>query len=417
MLFAKTPEKQPVPASKEKRSPAAGNSLFPCAPTLGEDSKTLITLGELSVDYEHDKVFSRKKILSPLFAEKPKFQEFMRNGFLVGGNWIIDLVKIIDAYPAEEKLVNILGSYRCNGGSAYNLVKALFKLGVQAPLEGIGRVGEDEKGDAIIDDCRSMGMDTRQLKKTPQAQTAFTDVMVAKSTGKRTFFHQRGANAWLDETDFDFSATHARIFHLGYLLLLDKLDTISPDGSTGASRVLQQASRQGLLTSVDLVSENSARFREIVPPSLPFVDFLFVNEFEAQMLTGISTAHADGSIALAQCVQAAAAILRMGVRQWVVLHFPAGVLAMGKNGEELFQPSIQLPPQKIVGALGVGDALAAGVLLGVHEQWPMKESLKLGVCAAAACLFKATSSDGILPAAECLQLATTYGFGQLQVKA
>ncbi len=333
----------------------------------------------------------------------------MRNGFLVGGNWIIDFVKIIDTYPAEEKLVNILAEYSCNGGSAYNITKALYKLGVPFPLEGIGRVGDDASGHAIIEECTSLGIDTRQIRTTAGVHTAYTDVMLVKSTGKRTFFHQRGANAALSGEDFDFASSAARIFHLGYLLLLDQLDKKNANGLTGAAHVLQHAKMQGLITSADLVSENAARFRDIVPPSLPFVDYLFVNEFEAQMLTGIATT-AGGAVSVAACYEAAATILEMGVQQWVVLHFPEGAVALGKNGGKLFQPGIQLPPQKIVGALGVGDAFAAGVLLGVHEQWTMKECLTLGVCAAASCLFEATSSDGILPVNACLELSRTYGF-------
>lgn len=333
----------------------------------------------------------------------------MRNGFLIGGNWIIDLVKIIDSYPAEENLVNILAEYHCNGGSAYNIVKALHKLGASCPIAAVGRVGDDENGLRIIEECRQMGIDARQVRKTAHIHTAYTDVMVVKSTGKRTFFHQRGANAQLVETDFDFALSDAKIFHLGYLLLLDGLDQVDARGTTGAARVLRRATEQGLLTSVDLVSENAARFTTVIPPSLPFTDLLFVNEFEAQMLTG-KPAVRDSTADIQQYYRAAAQILDMGVRQWVILHFPEGAVALSKTGERLYQPAVQLPPEKIVGALGVGDAFAAGVLLGIHEQWSMQESLRLGVCAAASCLFQATSSDGILPADTCLQLAQTYGF-------
>lgn len=52
----------------------------------------------------------------------------MREGILVGGNWIIDQVKVIDVYPEEEKLVNIFTQSSCNGGSAYNVITGLEKL-------------------------------------------------------------------------------------------------------------------------------------------------------------------------------------------------------------------------------------------------------------------------------------------------
>jgi sugar/nucleoside kinase (ribokinase family) len=334
----------------------------------------------------------------------------MRNGILVGGNWIIDQVKVIDTYPSEEKLANILAEYQSNGGSAYNVLKDLSKMQVPFPLAGIGLVGDDERGQQILQDCRQMGIDSSQIRKTAKAATSFTDVMSVQATGKRTFFHQRGANALLAEAHFNFTAFAARIFHLGYLLLLDKLDEMQPDGKTGAARVLKKARQAGFITSVDLVSEASGRFRKIIPLSLPFIDILFVNEFEASMLTGIGTFEEDGTASVEKCCLAAAAIMKMGVRQWVIIHFPEGVIALSQQGHSIFQPSINLPLARIAGAVGAGDAFAAGVLTGVHEDWTMEKSLELGVCAAAACLSAATCSDGLMPSSACLAMAGQYGY-------
>jgi sugar/nucleoside kinase (ribokinase family) len=334
----------------------------------------------------------------------------MRNGILVGGNWIIDQVKLIDTYPQEEKLVNILAEFSSNGGSAYNILKDLYKMRVCFPLEGIGLVGEDERGQSILNECIQMGIDVRQLKRTNTAATSYTDVMSVQSTGKRTFFHNRGANALLDESCFDFSISQARIFHLGYLLLLDKLDSIGEDGLTGAAHVFKKAKEAGFITSADIVSENTTRFKEIIPFSLPFVDYLFINEFEAKMLTGTDTCTDSGEVSVNGCYEAAERILEMGVSQWVILHFPKGVIAVNKTGETLFQPSLNLDPAKVVGAVGAGDAFAAGVLTGIHDGWNMQQCLELGVCAAGSSLFGATSSDSILSREECLHLVQQYGF-------
>lgn len=333
----------------------------------------------------------------------------MRNGILVGGNWIIDQVKVIDVFPEEEKLVSILVEYSSNGGSAYNLLKGLVKLGADFPLSGLGLVGNDERGSKIIEECLALGIDVTQLRQV-DAPTSYTDVMTVKHTGKRTFFHQRGANALLDIDDFNFLNSAARIFHLGYLLLLDRLDVMEPDGRSRASIVLKEAKTLGYLTSADIVSERSDRFKDIIPAALPYIDYLFVNEFEAAMITGIATTTATGELLLDACQVAAYKIIEMGVNQWVILHFPAGAIAVNKSGAVLFQPSIEVPAEKIAGAVGAGDAFAAGVLMGLHNGLPMKECLELGVCAGASSLFAATSSDGILPANECKLLAREYGF-------
>lgn len=331
-------------------------------------------------------------------------------GILAGGNWIIDNVKIVDVYPKEEKLANILKESTSNGGAPYNVLKAISKMGFQFPLKGIGAIGNDERGDYILKECLELQIDSSQIMKVEDSNTSYTDVMTVHGTGKRTFFHSRGANAFLDESYFNFSGSKAKIFHLGYLLLLDKLDAIGQDGLTGAAKVLRDAKESGLITSADIVSEQSERFRNIIPLSLQFIDILFVNEFEARMLTDIEICDDDGNCSLAKAYQAADAILNTGVRRWVIIHFPKGAIALNKSGEKIFQPSVKLPAGKIKGSVGAGDAFAAGVLAGVHEDWTMAKSLLLGVNVAAASLMDESSSESIVSWQECLKLGEDSGY-------
>ena len=59
---------------------------------------------------------------------------------LAGGNWIIDQVKIIDVYPKHEQLANIYDQSQGTGGSPYNVLLDLAKMGAPFPLEGAGLV-------------------------------------------------------------------------------------------------------------------------------------------------------------------------------------------------------------------------------------------------------------------------------------
>ena len=154
-----------------------------------------------------------------------------RSGILAGGNWIVDQVKIIDTYPQPEQLANITSQHQGTGGAPYNVLLDLAKLGAEFPLSGAGMVGKDAYGEQILADCARYKIDTRLLKTTADAPTSFTDVMTVAGKGQRTFFHCRGANALWEAKDLDFSKIKARIFHLGYLLLLDKLDVVNDCGS------------------------------------------------------------------------------------------------------------------------------------------------------------------------------------------
>ena len=331
-----------------------------------------------------------------------------RSGLIAGGNWIVDHVKLIDRWPPQDALANITSQFSSNGGSPYNVLKDLARMGADFPLEAIGLTGDDEAGEFIRGDCARHRIDTRQLRAVPDVPTSYTDVMTEQGSGRRTFFHCRGANARLAPEHFDFSRTRARIFHLGYLLLLDQLDALRGE-ETAAVEVLRAASSAGMKTSADVVSEHSDRFPRIVRPALPHLDYLFVNEYELAQVTGIATVRGE-KIDRAAIERAAAALVAAGVREWVFVHFPAAVLACGARGEKLWQAALRVPPKRIQGAAGAGDAFASGVLLGLHEQRPMREALELGVCAAAASLNHPTCSEGIGSRRECLALAQEFGF-------
>src|SRR6266850_710144 len=154
-----------------------------------------------------------------------------RHGLLSGGNWIVDQVKLIDVYPQPEQLGNIRAQSQGTGGAPYNVLIDLAKSGAPFPLFGAGLVGQDALGREILQDCRAHEIDVRHLRSTTKAPTSYTDVMTEQEHGRRTFFHARGANALWAGKDLDFSKTKARIFHLGYLLLLDALD--QPDAKYG----------------------------------------------------------------------------------------------------------------------------------------------------------------------------------------
>jgi sugar/nucleoside kinase (ribokinase family) len=331
-----------------------------------------------------------------------------RSGILAGGNWIIDQVKLVDTYPALEQLANIRDQFTGTGGSPYNILLNLAKLGVDFPLAGAGLVGKDAAGAAILADCAKHKIDTKYLKATADAPTSFTDVMTVAGTGKRTFFHQRGANALWDGKDLDFAKSKARIFQLGYLLLLDRMDEPDKLLGTRAAKLLAAAQAAGLKTCVDVVSEASDRFKAVVTPALKYCDYAIVNEYEAGLTTGFKI-RKEGVLDTVSLRHAAGAMLQCGVKELVVIHFPEGCFARTRDGKDHWQPSLKVPPKAIAGTAGAGDAFCAGVLLGLHEGWELQKSLLTGVCAAAASLTDPTCTGGMKPLAQVEALKKKYG--------
>jgi sugar/nucleoside kinase (ribokinase family) len=239
--------------------------------------------------------------------------------------------------------------------------------------------------------------------------TSYTDVMTVQSTGRRTFFHARGANAQLDSPHFDFTKTTAKLFHLGYLLLLDKLDLPHPTFGTVAAEVLSRAQAAGLKTSVEAVSEDSDRFEKLITPILRYVDLCIMNEFEIGRMTHREVRR-DSGLDHTALRAAMEDLLKLGVRERVVVHYPEGASSLSVDGQFAQHGSVTLPPNYIKGAAGAGDAFSAGVLLAWHEGLPVAEGLRYGVCAAAANLSDETCTRGLRSLADCLALGEEYGF-------
>ena len=332
----------------------------------------------------------------------------MRSGIAAAGNWIVDRVKLIDRWPEQDALASILGETTGNGGGAFNLLVDLARMGAPFPLEAIGLVGQDADGAWIQEACRELQIDTAQLQGT-EAPTSYTDVMTVQSSGRRTFFHQRGANSHFGPDHVRLESTQAQIFYLGYLLLLDEMDASDPDFGTRAARLLADASAAGMKIALDVVSEDSDRFAAIVQPALPHVDWCFLNEFEAERTTGIPIR--TGEILDRPGLEAAGAeLLRLGVHEAAFLHAPEGALAVTSGGDRIWQPAVNLPQREIAGSVGAGDAFAAGVIYGLHGGSSMQECLLTGVCVAAASLRHPSASEGVLPLEMCLALAGAHGF-------
>ncbi len=299
----------------------------------------------------------------------------MRKGIISAGNWIIDKVKIIDVLPERNMLANIKEVVFGTGGCPFNVLVDLAKMKTGIPLQGIGVIGDDKEGEYILKTLEKNNIDSNHIIKTKDLATSYTDVMTEEKTGNRTFFHYRGANALLDEQHFQHIESNAAIFHLGYLLLLDKLDAEDDKYGVKAARILDELRQQGFKTSVDVVSESSDRFKKIVTPCLPYTDYLIVNEVEAGQIAGLEIRKKDDSINKNNVFEAAESLLNKGVNKIVVIHFPEGGYAQTKKGIKHFEPSFKVKDGEIKGTAGAGDAFCAGMLYALHEEWDLDQSL------------------------------------------
>lgn len=317
-----------------------------------------------------------------------------RRGIACAGNWIVDIVHTIDAWPRKSDLVRIKGEAEGTGGGAANVLLALAAFRTGLPLFALGLIGTDRHAETVRAAVTAAKADTSGLKQTDRAPTAHTHVMNLPGDS-RTFFYHPGTNDLLGEEDIAVEAAAAKgaaIFYLGYLNLLGTLDEVVA-GKTGAARVLARASAAGMVTAVDLVSTDRPEFRDAVEAALPEIDYLFLNEVEAARATGGGTDAAD-EVSLAA---AARKLLAKGVRRAVILHTPVIGLWLGADGTMITRRPDPVLPEDIISPVGAGDAFAAGCLYGLHESWDAESCLRLGHRAAAAALKGATATESIPP--------------------
>ena len=318
-----------------------------------------------------------------------------RKGIIGVGNWIVDSVKFITVYPQKGNLTNIVGQDQGLGGCAHNVLADLASLKSGLPLYAGGCIGDDQYGRMCLDACDRLGIDRTNIKTLPGEATSYTDVMSEIEGGRaRTFFHCRGANAKLTVEQVLDCKCPARIFHLGYLLLLDGLDKEDPEYGVAAARALDGLSKQGYETSVDVVSEESDRYQKIVLPCLKYTDYFIVNEVEAEKSLGITLRKADGTIDFKDVENAARALLDKGVRKMVVIHFPEGGVVATKDGRCCSAPSFSPAKEEIVSTVGAGDAFCAGSLYAIHEGYDLKDLLDFASACARFNLFSSTSTGG-----------------------
>lgn len=319
----------------------------------------------------------------------------MGKGICVAGNMIVDILYPIAGWPDRGQLVHIHdGIARSSGGAVCNTIIDLAKLDPSMPLYAMGRNGVDAEGDLIMETLgKYPNINCDNVMR--EGISALTLVLADEISKERTFFTYLGANAKWDGSEIDWSKLDCNILHVGYILLLDALD--QPDEQFGSkmARLLCEAKKHGIKTSIDVVSEASDRFAKLVPPALKYTDYCIINEIEAGRTTGIELRDANDQLIRENIPLALRRMKEMGVSTWAVIHTPEGGYGLDKNDRYIEKDSLSLPAGYIKGSVGAGDAFCAGVLCGAEHGESLEDSIVLGIASAACSLSEANATDGM----------------------
>jgi sugar/nucleoside kinase (ribokinase family) len=271
-------------------------------------------------------------------------------GILVGDLFVPPLPRL----PAAGELLVTDDFLMGAGGCAANVAVVLSKLGVGSRV--VGKVGRDSFGDFVTSSLAGFGIDVSFIGRSETVSTAKT-VIVPVAGDDRRYIHTVGANAELTGRDFGSGAmSGVDVVYLGGYLLL-------PGLHPGAVvDLFEAAHRAGARTLLDVVLPGDTQASmDDLRSILPSVDFFLPNDDEARQLTGEQDPERQ-----AACFNDA------GAETVVVTMGSEGLLVRTATDARL----LTAPSVEVVDGSGAGDAFAAGLIVGILEDWQMERALR-----------------------------------------
>ncbi len=256
------------------------------------------------------------------------------------------------------------------GGNGGNTSIAMARLGT--PVRLYGAVGSDAKGEQLLAQLRTEGVDTSRVNRSPQETT--TVVCLVHPSGDRMFLHRPGASSDVDPDRLQFddgpSFTH---FHFANPFAL-------PVARYHARELFARARAVGLTTSLDTGWDSMGRWSLDIDSCLPDVDLLFVNESEARMLTGHDDPERAASVL--QERGAAEVVVKLGGRGCVVY----------AGAHRFAAPAFEVAVKDTTGA---GDCFAGGFLAALHHGLDLREAAMVANAAGAMSVERLGTVSGV----------------------
>jgi pseudouridine kinase len=247
------------------------------------------------------------------------------------------------------------------GGGARNIAENLARLGVPTILLSV--VGADETGERLLTHATDSGIDTRHVVIDPQGRTSS---YMAVYDHKRAIFVSVDDMAILNQITSRYVNDRRRLFRDAAMVVID---ANLPRATL--TTVFRLAQKYQLPVCADPTTKNLAiRLR----PYLNQLHMVTPNPAEAEVLLGQGPINGRN-----EAIAAAQQLVTRGVAISVITLAEMGVCYATSN-ESGHIPALDID---VVDLTGAGDALTAAVILGLLEEMPVGEAMRLGVSAAA----------------------------------
>jgi sugar/nucleoside kinase (ribokinase family) len=236
------------------------------------------------------------------------------------------------------------------GGSGANTIKGLAHLGNKCALAG--KIGNDPSGDMFIKTIQSLGIFpllSKSSKPTTEVLTLVTP------DGERTMRFFPGASLEMNPGDL-----HPRMFQGIKLVHIEGYTLLNPYLTETAMKLAKEGGAKISFdcASFEIIQDNKALIDNLLSK---YINILFANEKESQILTGLDPKKACQLLANTCDI---AVILNGKEGSWI-----------GHKNEVIHSPTIPVIPKDTTGA---GDLYASGFLHGYLHGKDLMECGKYG---------------------------------------
>jgi len=282
--------------------------------------------------------------------------------------------------------VDFIEEIRINpAGTASGAVMNAAKMGINCAT--VACVGNDEKGDIIVDFYERMGIDCSMVQRSSKTPTSST-ILTIRPNGDRPALHARGASddLFVEESDFD-RVCDARYLHHGGTGLLNAMD------HGQSARLMAHAKRKGLTTTFDLIAPNDDTM-SLLKEVLPNVDYFMPSMEEAEFIaesTGVKFVSPTELARFFMDHGAGACIFKWGSK---------GSFIKTADTEK------RVPAFKIdvSDTTGCGDSYCGGFIAGLSLGYDLEQACQLGTATSALVATALGSDAGVV------DLETTKAF-------
>ena len=287
------------------------------------------------------------------------------------GMSLIDLLQVVDEFPAGTGVTEAGESHLMGGGPVPTALCAAARLGAKAAI--IDRVGDDWRGEMVRQEYEKFGVDTTALILETGKTTSFGSALVRKRDGERHIIFSEGNFTQLSTEELPVTLLeNTKLLHLNgrhWPACIEAAKTVRNAGG--------KVSFDG----------GAKRYQEKFQQLLPLVDILIVAKDFAEQLSG-----SDNRAAQIQSLS------QWGAEVVGITDGENGSWFSGKGADgEFHQPAF--PVEQVIDTTGCGDVFHGAFL---SEYVRGSDTKKCARFASAAAAWNATAlgGRGMLPGRE-----------------